>query len=63
MDITIAPDGKISIQMKGIKGENCKNYSDFFAKLLGDLESQEWTQEYYEQNEDVEINISEDRNK
>ena len=35
LEITIAPDGKVTVKTKGIKGEACMEYADLFVRLLG----------------------------
>jgi hypothetical protein len=53
IEFEIAPDGKVSVRTKGIKGARCLEAVEAFVKLLGREESREMTAEYYEG--DVEI--------
>jgi hypothetical protein len=48
LEIKIAPDGKVTVKTKGIKGEACMEYADLFVRLLGREESREKTPEFYE---------------
>ena len=50
LEITIAPDGTVSVQVKCIKGASCVDETKFLEEALGGkVESRELTSEYYEQ--------------
>jgi hypothetical protein len=50
LEITIAPDGSVSVQVKCVKGQSCVDETRFLEEALGDtIESRELTPEYYEQ--------------
>ncbi len=50
LEITISPDGEVSVQVKCIKGASCVDETKFLEEALGDtIESRELTSEYYEQ--------------
>jgi hypothetical protein len=50
LEITIAPDGTVSVQVKCIKGQSCVDETKFLEEALGGkIESRELTSEYYEQ--------------
>jgi hypothetical protein len=50
LEITIAPDGTVSVQVKCIKGASCVDETKFLEEALGNtVESRELTSEYYEQ--------------
>ena len=50
LEITIAPDGTVSVQVKCIKGQSCVEETQFLEDALGNkIQSQELTSEYYEQ--------------
>jgi hypothetical protein len=50
LEITISPDGEVSVQVKCIKGQSCVEETKFLEEALGDtIESRELTSEYYEQ--------------
>ena len=49
LEITIAADGTVSVQVKCIKGASCVDETKFLEDALGGkVESQELTSEYYE---------------
>jgi hypothetical protein len=54
-EITISPDGEVVVHMKGVKGQRCVKYSEFFVGLIGNIKKQEFTSEHYEPEEEVEI--------
>ena len=47
-DIAISPDGKVTVQTRGIKGSQCLDFADLFVQILGHEESRQLTSEYYE---------------
>jgi hypothetical protein len=50
LEITIGPDGTVSVQVKCIKGQSCVDETKFLEEALGGkVESRELTSEYYEQ--------------
>jgi Protein of unknown function (DUF2997) len=50
LEITIAPDGSVSVQVKCIPGQTCVEETKFLEEALGGkIESRELTSEYYEQ--------------
>jgi hypothetical protein len=50
LEITIAPDGTVSVHVKCIKGASCVEETKFLEEALGNtVESRELTSEYYEQ--------------
>jgi len=48
LEIAIAPDGKVTVRTKGIKGPACMDLADIFVQLLGVEETREKTSEYNE---------------
>ena len=50
LEITIAPDGTVSVQVKCVVGQSCVDETKFLEEALGNtIESRELTSEYYEQ--------------
>jgi Protein of unknown function (DUF2997) len=50
LEITIAPDGTVSVQVKCVPGQSCVEETKFLEEALGNkIESRELTSEYYEQ--------------
>ncbi len=54
LKIKLLPNGEIQMQTVGVKGKKCLDYIEML-KLLADvrIEKQEFTNEYYEQEETV----------
>ena len=51
LEIEIAKDGKVKVQIRGAKGKLCLEYARFVEQVVGRLEEQELTAEYYEPEE------------
>ena len=52
IEITIAPDGKVSFTIKGVKGAACLDETRFLEQALGgEVLEREKTSEFYEQSE------------
>ncbi len=51
LEITIKPDGEVEILTHGFKGKSCLDAVAPFQAVLGDLNHQEYTSEYYEREE------------
>jgi hypothetical protein len=50
LEITIGPDGTVSVQVKCVVGASCVDETKFLEDALGNtLESRELLPEYYEQ--------------
>jgi hypothetical protein len=50
LEITISPDGEVSVKVKCIKGQACVDETKFLEEALGgEVQSRELTPEYYEQ--------------
>ena len=56
IDIAILPDGRIEYTIRGVKGATCENISDLL-EALGTVEESRRTDEYYEDDQDVTINV------
>lgn len=56
-EIIIAPDGSVEVQVQGFKGKRCLEALKIFQEVVGQVQSQTLTHEYYEPEEDVRINI------
>jgi hypothetical protein len=52
-DITIAPDGKVELHVSGYKGKGCLDAVKLFEKIVGEMQSQRETSEFYEPDEEV----------
>jgi hypothetical protein len=56
-DIAIGPDGKVTIEVKGVKGQGCLGYAKFFEEVLGKIVATERTAEFYAPPTGVAIHI------
>ena len=56
-EITIAPDGGVEIHVKGYKGKSCLEVMKMFEQVVGELQSRNATSEFYEPDEQVQLNI------
>ena len=60
LKIKLLPNGEIKMDTIGIKGKSCLKYVDMLEKLAdAKIKEQEFTKEYYEQEE---INITNNEN-
>ena len=57
IEITIHPDGRVEYTIKGVKGPACEEIS-LLLEQLGRVEQEEHTGEFYEQDGDARIYIS-----
>jgi hypothetical protein len=48
LEIEIAPDGKVTVRTKGIKGARCLDVAEIVARVVGREDSRRLTSEYYE---------------
>jgi len=46
-DIAIGPDGKVRIEVKGVKGQGCLDYAKVFEEILGKIIAVQHTAEFY----------------
>jgi hypothetical protein len=53
VEITIRPDGKVEMQVKGVPGMDCLAQTEDLAQLLGgEVEARELTAEAYQDTEE-----------
>lgn len=57
-EITIQPDGQVELHVKGYKGRRCLEMVKLFEQIVGELKSQQQTNEFYEPEEQVRYNIN-----
>ena len=56
--ITIGPDGEVQIQVVGISGKGCLDFTKFLEDELGDVTERVHTTEYFqEEEEDLKIQV------
>jgi len=56
-EITISPNGSVELQVKGYKGKSCLEALKVFEQVVGELRSRRETSEFYEPDEQVQLNI------
>jgi hypothetical protein len=56
-DITIGKDGSVQLHVNGYKGRGCLEAVKFFEQIVGEMKSQQQTNEFYEPDEQVRFNI------
>ncbi len=57
IEISILPDGKVEYTIKGVKGSVCEDISALLEQL-GKVEQEERTGEYYEDDNRIDVNLS-----
>lgn len=60
-EIEIRPDGQVKVLVKGVHGQQCMNYADLLAEIIGKETSRQRTTEYYEQDSAVRIQAQQRR--
>ena len=57
LEITIAPDGELKVEVKGAKGAACMEYAKRIESIFSEAHTVEHTSEYYEPATGVEIHL------
>jgi hypothetical protein len=55
--ITIAPDGVVTLEVHGHKGRGCLDVVKLFEKIVGEQRSLQHTREFYEPEEQVQYRV------
>ena len=55
--VIIAPDGTVEVHVRGFKGRGCLEVARWFEEVVGQLQSQQLTSEYYDPEESVRYQI------
>jgi hypothetical protein len=55
LEIEIGKDGKVRVRTEGAKGKSCLEYVKLLQQLVGTIQSQELTAEYYEPDSQVKL--------
>lgn len=55
--ITIGPDGGVDIKVEGVPGGDCVDFTKFLEEELGDVTHREFTSEYYQVEEEAQIEV------
>jgi hypothetical protein len=57
IEITITRTGQVQAHIKGVKGKACLAYSKLLAEIVGRIESQQMTREFYEPEQKAGIKV------
>ena len=60
IEITISKSGEVRVHVRGAKGKSCMEYARWLTELIGTVEDQKLTSEYYEPEEKVRIDIDQE---
>lgn len=62
MKITIGANGEVNIEVQGVGGADCLEFSRFLEEELGEVKARQKTAEYYqeEQEEHLSVGVGED---
>jgi hypothetical protein len=62
LEITISPEGKVTVRTHGIKGDACMAYADLLVQIVGREEERQKTEEFYQVEQGkTEIRIQQQR--
>jgi hypothetical protein len=56
-EIIVAPDGQVELKVSGYSGKRCLEAMEFFRQIVGELQSQQPTHEFYGPEEQVQIRL------
>jgi hypothetical protein len=56
-NITIGADGSVQVDVKGYKGRSCSEAVKLFQQIVGEIQSEQKTSEFYEPEELVQFRI------
>jgi hypothetical protein len=56
-DVTIGSDGIVEVHVKGYKGRGCLEAAKLFEQIVGQLQAQRLTAEYYDPEEQVQYRV------
>lgn len=57
IEVTISPDGQVSLRPKGAKGADCLNLTRAIEQAVGEVERREFTSEYYERGVGIDAHV------
>jgi hypothetical protein len=58
IEVSIEKNGQVKVHISGVKGPGCMEYAKLFERIVGPIEEEEHTWEYYEEaSEDIGINL------
>jgi hypothetical protein len=56
-DITIGKNGSVELHVKGYKGKGCLEVAKLFEQIVGEIKSEQKTNEFYEPEELVRYKV------
>jgi len=56
-EIIISKTGKVTVEVKGVKGPRCLEYADLIKEIVGREEERQLTTDYYAPDADVRIDV------
>ena len=62
IEIIIEKNGQVKIHIKGVKGKGCMEYAKWLTDIIGKVQDQTLTSEYYEPEEKARVEIKQDVN-
>lgn len=60
VEITISRTGEVKVHVKGAKGKACLEYAQWLTEVVGQVKSQQNTNEYYEPEVKSRIDLHQD---
>lgn len=57
VEIVISKTGQVKVHVKGVKGKGCLEYAQWLSKVVGKINDQKLTSEYYEPEVKSKINL------
>jgi len=57
IEIEIGKNGEVTVHVKGVKGKGCLVYAEWLAEVVGKMQSQKLTSEYYEKDQPVRFDV------
>jgi acylphosphatase len=55
--ITIDPDGNVKIEVEGVAGKDCMDFTAWLEAELGDVTDRQFTSSYYQEEEEAETTV------
>jgi len=56
-NITIGADGSVEVHIQGYKGKSCSEAVKLFEQIVGEIQAEQKTGEFYEPEEQVQYRI------
>lgn len=50
--ITIGADGEVQLEVEGVQGKECVDFTRFLEEELGEVTDRQYTSEYYQEQEE-----------